>query len=241
MKDDVAQLLKSLRLKKIAEIVDAEVQRAEKEQRSYQGFLARLLRAQWQANQENALAWRIERARLPEQWTIESFPFKRQPGVNPKQIRTFAELEFIPRAENIVFVGPTGVGKTGLASGLLLKALQNGHRGIFMRAQDLFDEMYASLADRSTRRFLNRLARVDVLLIDEMGYLNLRPEQTNIFFKLMEERYRQRPTIITTNLDYSEWANFLGNKHLVDALLSRLRHHCHTVKIDGPSLREPNG
>ena len=79
-----------------------------------------------------------------------------------------------------------------------------------------------------------------VLLIDEMGYLNLRPEQTNIFFKLIEERYRQRPTIITTNLDYAEWANFLGNKHLVDALLSRLRHHCHTVKVDGPSLREPN-
>ncbi len=240
MKDDVAQLLKSLRLKKIAELVDAEIQHAEQQQLSYQEFLARLLRAQWQGNQENALAWRIQRAGLPEHWTLESFPFKRQPGVNPKQIRTFAELEFIPRAENIVFVGPTGVGKTGLASGLLLKALQNGHRGIFMRAQDLFDEMYASLADRSTRRLLNRLARVDVLLIDEMGYLNLRPEQTNIFFKLMEERYRQRPTIITTNLDYSEWANFLGNKALVDALLSRLRHQCHTVKIDGPSLREPN-
>ncbi len=240
MKDDVAQLLKSLRLKKIAELVDAEIQHAEQQQLSYQEFLARLLRAQWQGNQENALAWRIQRAGLPEHWTLESFPFKRQPGVNPKQIRTFAELEFIPRAENIVFVGPTGVGKTGLASGLLLKALQNGHRGIFMRAQDLFDEMYASLADRSTRRLLNRLARVDVLAIDEMGYLNLRPEQTNIFFKLMEERYRQRPTIITTNLDYSEWANFLGNKALVDALLSRLRHQCHTVKIDGPSLREPN-
>ena len=240
MKDDVAQLLQSLRLKKMAELVDAEMQHAEQQQLSYQDFLARLLRAQWQANQENALAWRIQRAGLPEHWTLESFPFKRQPGVNPKQIRTFAELEFIPRAEHLVFLGPTGVGKTGLASGLLLKALQNGHRGIFMRAQDLFDEMYASLADRSTRRLLNRLTRVDVLLIDEMGYLNLRPEQTNIFFKLMEERYRQRPTIITTNLDYTEWANFLGNKALVDALLSRLRHQCHTVKIDGPSLREPN-
>jgi DNA replication protein DnaC len=240
MKDDVAQLLKSLRLKKMAELFDEEVKRAEQQGLSYQAFIARLLRAQWQANQENALAWRIQRAGLPEQWTLESFPFKRQPGVNPKQIRTFAELDFIPRAENIVFVGPTGVGKTGLASGLLLKALQNGHRGIFMRAQDLFDEMYASLADRSTRRLLNRLARVDVLVIDEMGYLNLRPEQTNIFFKLMEERYRHHPTIITTNLDYAEWAHFLGNKALVEALLSRLRHQCHTVMIDGPSLREPN-
>jgi len=74
-----------------------------------------------------------------------------------------------------------------------------------------------------------------------MGYLNLRPEQTNIFFKLMEERYRRHPTIITTNLDYQEWHAFLGNKALVEALLSRLRHQCHTVKIDGPSLREATG
>lgn len=241
MKDELEQLLVSLRLRKVAELFDQEAKRAEKQKLSYQELLCRLLRAQWQANQESALAWRIRRAGLPEQWTLESFPFKRQPGVNQRQIRTFAELEFVPKAENIVFVGPTGVGKTGLASGLLLKALQNGYRGVFMRAQDLFDEMYASLADRSTRRLLNRLVRVDVLVIDEMGYLNLRPEQTNIFFKLMEERYRQRPTIITTNLDYSEWANFLGNKALVGALLSRLRHQCHTVKIDGPSLRELTG
>ena len=108
-----------------------------------------------------------------------------------------------------------------------------------MRAQDLFDEMYASLADRSTRKLLNRLANVDVLLIDEMGYLNLRPEQTNIFFKLMEERYRRKSTIITTNLDYEQWYEFLGQKSMVDALLSRLRHHCTTVRIDGPSLRIP--
>jgi len=85
------------------------------------------------------------------------------------------------------------------------------------------------------------LSRVDVLLIDEMGYLNLKPEQTNIFFKLMEERYRRHATIISTNLDYEEWHNFLGSKALVDALLSRLRHQCHTVRIDGPSLREPQG
>jgi DNA replication protein DnaC len=239
MTDEISQLLKSLHLARIAEIFDDELTHAEKKDASYQDFFVRLLRAQWHHRQESALTWRIKQARLPEQWTLESFPFKRQPGVAQRQIRAFAELEFVAKAENIVFVGPTGVGKTGLATGLLLKALQNGHRGLFLRAQDLFDEMYASLADRSSRKLLNRLARVDVLVIDEMGYLNLRPEQTNIFFKLMEERYCQRATIITTNLDYPEWANFLGNKALVDALLSRLRHRCHTVKIDGPSLRDP--
>ena len=94
------------------------------------------------------------------------------------------------------------MGKTGLACGLLLKALQNGYRGLFIRAQDLFDEMYASIADRASRKLIRRLARLDVLLIDEVGYLNLRPEQTNIFFKLMEERYRRKATLITTNLEY---------------------------------------
>lgn len=241
MTEELDQLLKNLHLKKIREIGDEEIRRAEQEQIPYQEFLLRLVRPQWHAKQEQALAWRIKRARMPEQWTLESFPYKKQPGVNRRQIRTLAELDFIPKAENIVFIGPTGVGKTGLASGLLLKALENGYRGQFVRAQDLFDDMYASLADRSSRKLLNRLARWDLLVIDEMGYLNLKPEQTNIFFKLMEERYNQRATLITTNLDYDEWHHFLGQRPMVEALLSRLRHRCHTLRIEGPSLREPQG
>lgn len=241
MNDDLAQLLRSLRLKKVSELLEDHLAKAEKEGLPIQKLLARLFRAEWENRQESALAWRIKNARMPESWTLESFPFKQQSGVSQRQIRTLAELDFVAKAENIVFIGPTGVGKTGLGCGLLLKALQNGRRGLFIRAQDLFDEMYASLADRSSRRLLNRLAKVDVLLVDELGYLNLKPEQTNIFFKLMEERHHRRPTIITTNLDYAEWHGFLGNKPLVEALLSRVRERCHTVKIDGPCLRARQG
>jgi DNA replication protein DnaC len=241
MTEDLEQLLKNLRLQRILDTYDEQLRAAEKEDVSYSEFVARLLRAQWYARQEGALEWRIQQANLPERWSLESFPFARQPGVNRKQVRTFAELEFIAKTENIVWMGPTGVGKTGLACGILLKALENGYRCQFIRAQDLFDEMYASLADRSTRQLLKRLARLDVLLIDEFGYLNLKPEQSNIFFKLMEERYHRHSTILTTNLDYDEWHNFLGNKSMVEALLSRLRHYCHTVRIQGPSLRDPQG
>jgi len=97
--------------------------------------------------------------------------------------------------------------------------------------------MYASIADRASRKLLRRWARLDLILVDELGYLNLRPEQTNLFFKLMEERYRRKPTIITTNLPYESWPALLGNKELTEALLSRLRHHCQTFQITGPSLR----
>ncbi len=241
MTDDLNQLLRSLGMRKMAEIVEDEIHQALQEGLPYEKLLVRLLRAQWHAKQENALAYRIKKARLPETWTLETFPFDLQTGVSRLQMNGFAELDFIPRAENIVFIGKPGVGKTGLATALLLKALQNGYRGRFIRAQDLFDEMYASLADRSTRSLVNRLARLDVLLIDELGYLTIRPEQANIFFKLMAERYRRKATLITTNLDYPEWQHFLGNPPLVEALLSKLRHQCHTVNIDGPSLREPQG
>jgi DNA replication protein DnaC len=97
------------------------------------------------------------------------------------------------------------------------------------------------MADRSSRQLLNRLAKIPLLVIDELGYINVKTEQSNIFFKLMEERYNRFSTIITTNLDFPEWHNFLGQQSLVDALLSRLRHHCHTIRINGVSLREPQG
>ena len=239
--EELEQLLKNLHLKRILEIYGEQLAAAEKQDVSYSEFLTRLLRAQWHHRQETALAWRIQQAKLPESWSLASFPFDRQPGVNRKQIHTLAELDFVTKAENIVFIADTGRGKTGLATGLLLKAIENGYRCQFIRAQDLFDEMYASLADRSTRKLLDRLIRLDILLIDELGYLNLKPEQCNIFFKLMEERYRRHSTIITTNLVYDEWPNFLGNPALVAALLSRLRHFCHTIPIDGPSLRELQG
>jgi DNA replication protein DnaC len=136
-------------------------------------------------------------------------------------------------------MGPTGTGKTGIAVGLLRQACLNGYTGRFYNAQDLFDELYASLADRTTTRLLKAMSRMRPIVIDELGYLTLKPEQVNAFFRLMEQRYARVSTVITTNLDYPSWYEMFGNKPLVDALLDRLRHQCITIRIDGPSLREP--
>lgn len=175
---------------------------------------------------------------MPWEWTLNSFPFEKQPDVNKNQIMTLASLDFLQRGENIIFHGKTGVGKSGLAVGILRQALISGFRGRFYDVQRLLDDLYASLADRSTTKLLNALCRYDILLLDELGYLTLNKEQMNAFFKLMKERYEAgKSTIITTNLEPENWYNLLNPKDMVDALLDRLYHRCVVIKIDGDSLR----
>src|SRR5256885_2119254 len=117
MTEELEQLLKNLKLRRMLNVYDEQLKAAEKAQTSYSEFVAGLLRSQWHDRQESALEWRIQRANLPERWSLETFPWTRQPGVNRKQMRTFGELDFVARHENLVLTGPTGVGKTGLACG----------------------------------------------------------------------------------------------------------------------------
>ena len=239
MREKLRAILQELHLQGMSEALDKQLDRAEKEATPAVECLYRLALEERRVRQEKSLANRLKQARMPWDWTLESFPFTEQPGVNKTQIKTLAGLDFVRRAENLVFIGPPGTGKSGLACSLLRQACFNGYRCRFYDAQALLDELYASLADRSTPRLLKRLSNYDLLYIDEIGYLTLRPEQVNAFFKLMELRYDRKATILTTNLDYPEWYDLFKRKPLVDALLDRLRHHCITIRIKGPSLRVP--
>ena len=240
MSEKIQQLLIELRLKGIADVFERELKRAEKNGSAFDELIYRLLAEELAYRQQRSMLYRLNHAKIPWDWTLKTFPFNKQPGVKKSQIMSLAGLKFIERAENIVFIGNPGTGKSGLASGLLHQALIDGYRGRFYNAQDLLDELYASLADRTTPKLIKRLCNYPILVIDELGYLTLKPEQVNAFFKLMGERYGKSSKIITTNLDYEDWYDLFRRKPLVDALLDRLKHRCITIKIDGPSLRAPS-
>lgn len=240
MIEDIHKCLEALKLRKMREIAEAELRAAQAKKSSYSAFLLGLLRQEHEDKRRRAIESRIRQATLPERWTLETYPFNIQTCISKKQHMELAELDFLGRAENIVWMGGTGVGKTGLATSILLKALYAGRSGKLIKAQDLFDEFSASVADRTTQALLKRLAHLDVLLIDELGYVTPQPGQINHFFRLVESRYGKRPTLITTNLGYKEWPKFLGNGPMAGALLRRLLHTCHTITFPkGVNLSKP--
>ena len=230
--EQLIDIINKLKFKGMAAGLEQTIAQAQQQAMPIQDVLLQLLEAEYQYQKQRLLNNRFKKAKIPWNWTLDTFPFDKQPAVNKSQIMSLAKLDFIQRNENIIFIGPTGSGKTGLAIGILNLALINGYRCRFYNAQELLDDLYTSLADRSTSKLLKEIANYDLVVIDELGYLTLNTEQINIFFKLIDIRYRHKSTIITTNLDYLQWYEVFHNKDLVDAMLDRLQHFSTTIKIN---------
>ena len=237
MHEKLHGLMEQLRLRGMSGCLDHVLADAQREGTAVQDVLYQLLAAENEHQNTSAMARRIKQAKMPWDWSLDTFPFKQKPEIKRSQIMSLAKLDFIRQLENITFIGKPGTGKTGLAISLLRLALTDGYRGRFYTAQDLLDNLYTSIADRSTSSLLKTIASYDILVIDELGYLTLTHEQINIFFKLIDMRYHKKSTIITTNLDYPQWYEIFKNKDLVDAMLDRFKHYCTTIHIGGDSLR----
>ena len=235
--DRLETLLRLLRLPEAIEILPAILKDARNHEKSTSSLLVKLLEAVLAAKSANATSNRMKRAGLPEDWSIESFPFHRQPALDRAQILELAELGFVRELANLCFIGDVGVGKTGLAIGLGRVAVLAGHSVLFVKTYDLLDSLFASTLDRSTNRLLRRLARWDLLILEEFSNITPNEEQANMLFKLVDARYRKKSTILTSNIGFDDWGTFFPIKALTKSLIDRVTDECHVIRIEGPSLR----
>ena len=234
-------MLKYLRLGNLLTHWDETLARARKGRYSADRLLNYILQQEYRAKRENARLLRRQRANIPEILEMETFPFSRQLKLDRKKIMSlYDQFDYMTKHRNVVWLGPTGCGKTGLATAFLLQAIDRGHRGYFVTFPQLIHELFQSLADRSEEKVLKRYLSYDCLVIDEVGYVEVEPAQVGQFFTLMHKRHKKKTTLITSNLGFSEWGSFLRNQQLTAALIDRLTENSHVINMKyGKSLRDP--
>jgi len=232
MDEALQRILKHLRLGGLLAHWDELLAEARRGRFSHERLLKHLLEAEYRGKSEHARILRRKRANIAEILEIETFPFARQPKLDRKRIMSLYDgFDYMSKQQNIVWLGPTGCGKTGLATGFLLQAIDRGYRGSFITFPELLAELYASLADHSEAKVLRKYARYDCLLIDEVGYVEIEAVQVGLFFTLMQMRHKRKSTLITSNLGFSDWGSFLKNPQLTSALLDRLTANGYTINM----------
>ena len=229
----------TLTLGAVAEHYPVLAQQAVDEDASYVDFLERCLKAEQDERRARSQAMLAKFAGFPAIKLIDDYDFKFAAGAPKKTVQTLQSMAFVERKENVIFLGPSGVGKTHLAIALGYLATQSGIKVRFITAADLVFQLEKAQQQGRIDHFMRRsLIAPSILIIDEVGYLPLQRNQANLFFQVIAKRYEQGSIILTSNLSFGEWDDtFAGNSALTAAMLDRLLHHAHIVQIKGDSYR----
>ena len=233
----VAAHLDRLKLNRVAELLDPIAEEATKDSLSYVEFLDRLLTAESASRAERRLLAKTRLAHFPFQKTLTDFDFSFQPSIDRKQIQELATLRFLAHGENVIFLGPPGVGKTHLAVALGMEAVAQGHNVYYISVPELLDELSADAQMNRLGERLNKLRWPTLLILDEMGYTPLDSVATSFLFQLVSKRYTKGSMIITSNKSYMEWGSVFGDEFAAVAIIDRLLHFATTVNIRGESYR----
>jgi DNA replication protein DnaC len=239
MDKELLHQLKTLRLTHLLAQWDQVLKHAAQHRFSHARLLTHVIEQEYRLRCENARQQRLHRARIPEPWVLETFPFDRQPKLNKKPIQALYDTSsYLTQNQNIIWLGPTGVGKTGLATSFLTRAIHQGKTGRYVLFAQLITELYQSIADHTQAKVLKHYLSYDLLQIDEMGYVQVEPAQVGLFFTLLQQRHKKKSTLITTNLGFEDWNTFLKNPSLTAALIDRLTENSHVFNMrDCVSLR----
>ena len=232
MDEELIKMLKYLRLTGLLANWDQYLSLAQRKNFSHVRLLNYIIEHEYAQKKENSTRMRLQRAKIPEHWAMETFPFQKQPKLNKKKILAlYDSFDYMTKTQNIIWIGPTGSGKTGLATAYLIRAINHGYNGRFILFPELIDALYKSRADISEHRLIKQFASYDCLLIDELGYIEIEPVQVGLFFTLMHKRHKQKTTLITSNLGFGQWLSFLKNDQLTAALIDRLTENSHVINM----------
>lgn len=226
-----------LRLTKSQERLEALLQEAADKELSYADFLDQLLAEEIASKTAKNITMRTNLARFPFVKSLESFDFGYQPSLDKKQLRTLATCHFIEHGENVVILGPPGVGKTHLSVGLGLKAIEHGYRVFFTTAANMIAALTKALGEGRLEEKIKTYTVPRLLIIDEIGYLPIEQAGANLFFQLISRRYEKGPVILTSNQSFGSWGEVFGDRVIATAILDRVLHHAITINIRGNSYR----
>ena len=235
----IATLSEALKLDRVGSEWPAVAQRAAQQQASHGDFLEQILTVENDARLERQRSALLKMATLPSIKTLEEYDFAFASGAPRAQIQELAALTFVERAENVVFLGPSGVGKSHLAQALAYRAAMAGIKTRFITAADLMLQLATAHKQERLKEYFNRaVIGPKLLIIDEIGYLPFGREEATLFFNVVAKRYEKASIVLTSNLPFGQWASaFADDQTLTAALLDRLLHHAHIVQISGESYR----
>lgn len=233
----IEAMMKQFKLVDMREQFRDLILEAESTSMGYESFLVRLIAIEEEGKRDRRTEKLRKEACFESEKRLEDIDYSFNQSLDRDKITELGKLDFIDAGENVIIIGPPGVGKSMIATGIGMKAVSAGYKVLFVNAKDLVDRLYENMQEGTLREILDELNKVPLLIVDELSYVKMDRERESLFFQVIRQRYEKSSLIITTNLPMGRWDELFTGKLAATAILDRLVHHCHILSITGDSYR----